>query len=96
MVNTPTQRGPLLITSSFGPINPNWDAEYGLIHRIRTGIQFHPRLRHLHTPKRASWSGRTPKATVPSGTEADDGFSHCRPRSLSPNWEEERRGPDLL
>eukprot|EP00965_Chrysotila_dentata_P239873 6203360-Pleurochrysis_carterae.AAC.1 len=41
-------------------------------------------------------SGRTPKETVPSGTEADDVFSPCRPQNLSPDWEEEQRRPDLL
>eukprot|EP00965_Chrysotila_dentata_P034456 1146601-Pleurochrysis_carterae.AAC.2 len=55
------------------------------------------RLKHrCHTYHRASGRGRTPKATVPSGTEADDVFSPRRPRNLSSDWEEERRGPELL
>eukprot|EP00965_Chrysotila_dentata_P036951 1229283-Pleurochrysis_carterae.AAC.1 len=45
---------------------------------------------------RAGRSGRTPEATVPSGTGANDAVSPCRPRNLSSDWEEERRGPDLL
>eukprot|EP00965_Chrysotila_dentata_P172226 5683597-Pleurochrysis_carterae.AAC.1 len=47
-----------------------------------------PRSKHHPTPQRASGSGRTPEATVPSGTEVDDAFSPCRPRNLSFDWEE--------
>eukprot|EP00965_Chrysotila_dentata_P049665 1646782-Pleurochrysis_carterae.AAC.1 len=45
--------------------------------------------------ERSQRSG-TPKATVPSGMEADDASSPCRPRNLLSEWEKERRGPDLL
>eukprot|EP00965_Chrysotila_dentata_P189847 6173546-Pleurochrysis_carterae.AAC.1 len=55
-----------------------------------------PRLMRRRTPKRASRSGRAPKATAPSGIEADDVLSSCRPQNSSSEWEEERRGPDLL
>eukprot|EP00965_Chrysotila_dentata_P160411 5296509-Pleurochrysis_carterae.AAC.1 len=48
------------------------------------------------TPSKASKSGRASKATAPSGVEADDLISPCRPRNLLPDWEEERRVPDLL
>eukprot|EP00965_Chrysotila_dentata_P263452 6214833-Pleurochrysis_carterae.AAC.7 len=41
-------------------------------------------------------SGRTPKATVASGTGTDDVFSPCRPLNLSSDWEKARRGPDHL
>eukprot|EP00965_Chrysotila_dentata_P108267 3575859-Pleurochrysis_carterae.AAC.1 len=55
-----------------------------------------PRLMRRRTPNRVSKSRRAQKATAPSGVEADDVLSPCRPQNLSSEWEEERRGPDLL
>eukprot|EP00965_Chrysotila_dentata_P167985 5546989-Pleurochrysis_carterae.AAC.1 len=93
MVNTPTQREPLGTTAPLGSRKPDGEPYSGLLYRVRMSPD--PRLKHHHTPHRASGSGRISEATVPSGTEADDVSSPRRPRNLSPGWEEERRGPDL-
>eukprot|EP00965_Chrysotila_dentata_P026791 889328-Pleurochrysis_carterae.AAC.1 len=83
MVNIPTQREPLNITIPPLSLKLHEETESGLLHRIRTNPR--PRLKHHHTPQRASGSWRTPEATVPSGTKADDVFSPRRPRNLSPD-----------
>eukprot|EP00965_Chrysotila_dentata_P070719 2338134-Pleurochrysis_carterae.AAC.1 len=90
MVNTPTKRESLdnEILPRFTPT----DCPLSAI--VREGMRH--RVEHHHTSQRAGRSRRTPKATVPSGTGADNVFFPCRPRHLSSNWEEERRGPDLL
>eukprot|EP00965_Chrysotila_dentata_P113720 3759646-Pleurochrysis_carterae.AAC.1 len=95
MVNTPTRRELLCITAPLGSCKLDGEPHSGLLHRIR--ISPDPRLKHHHTHQRTSaGSGRTPEATVSSGTEADDVSSLRRPRNLSPDGEEERRGSDLL
>eukprot|EP00965_Chrysotila_dentata_P208082 6184499-Pleurochrysis_carterae.AAC.1 len=69
MVDTPTQREALLgATAPLGSRKLDGEPYSGLLHRLR--MSPNPRLKHHHTPQRAS--KRTPEATVPSGTEADD------------------------
>eukprot|EP00965_Chrysotila_dentata_P142063 4695771-Pleurochrysis_carterae.AAC.1 len=81
MVNTPTQREPLDAVSPLGSLKlHDGDADWGLIRRIRMNSR--PRSERHSKPQRASGSGRTPEATVPSCTKADDVFSPCRPRNL--------------
>eukprot|EP00965_Chrysotila_dentata_P059935 1988416-Pleurochrysis_carterae.AAC.1 len=70
MVNTPTQREPLGTAVPLGSRKLDGEPYSGLLHRIR--ISPDPRLKHHHTPQRASGSGSTPEATVLAGTEADD------------------------
>eukprot|EP00965_Chrysotila_dentata_P206654 6183659-Pleurochrysis_carterae.AAC.1 len=48
-------------------------------------MQMRGRIKHHHTPQRASGSGRTSEATVPSGTEADDAFSPTTLETSRPN-----------
>eukprot|EP00965_Chrysotila_dentata_P141880 4689979-Pleurochrysis_carterae.AAC.1 len=64
MVKSPTQREPLDTTAPLGSRKLDGEPYSGLLHRIR--ISTDPRLKHHHTPQRASGSGRTPEATVPS------------------------------
>eukprot|EP00965_Chrysotila_dentata_P172607 5695997-Pleurochrysis_carterae.AAC.1 len=64
MINTPTQREPLE-TKAPPPSIGTYDPEEGaLLRLIRTGA-YHP-IKRTHTPKRASKSGKAPKATAPS------------------------------
>eukprot|EP00965_Chrysotila_dentata_P139979 4627745-Pleurochrysis_carterae.AAC.1 len=64
MADIPTQREPLDATSLLCSLKLPGETESGVMHRIRTNPRH--RLKHRHTPKRASGSGRTPEATVPS------------------------------
>eukprot|EP00965_Chrysotila_dentata_P013785 457162-Pleurochrysis_carterae.AAC.1 len=67
MVNTPTQREPLGAVAPLGSLKLHGeDADWGLIRCIRMNPR--PRFKHHPKPQRASGSGRTPEATVPSGT----------------------------
>eukprot|EP00965_Chrysotila_dentata_P060201 1995996-Pleurochrysis_carterae.AAC.1 len=65
-VNTPTLREPLEYLTSRLKICDEYES--GLLARVRAGLP--ARLKHRHTSKRASRSGKTPKATVPSGTDS--------------------------
>eukprot|EP00965_Chrysotila_dentata_P171005 5643441-Pleurochrysis_carterae.AAC.2 len=51
------------------------------ISMLRVSMQ--RRVKDHHTSSRASGSGRTLKATVSFGVEADNAPSPCRPRNLS-------------
>eukprot|EP00965_Chrysotila_dentata_P122165 4039012-Pleurochrysis_carterae.AAC.1 len=65
MVNTLTQREPLGAVVPLGSLKlHDGDADWGLVHRIRMNSR--PRSKHHPTSQRASGSGRTPEATVPS------------------------------
>eukprot|EP00965_Chrysotila_dentata_P184507 6091004-Pleurochrysis_carterae.AAC.1 len=69
MVHTPTQRKPLDTTTP-SLVSVRHDELYsGLLHRMRMSPD--PRLMRRRTPNRASKSGRAPKATAPSGVEAE-------------------------
>eukprot|EP00965_Chrysotila_dentata_P091803 3030999-Pleurochrysis_carterae.AAC.1 len=94
MVDAPTQREPLdnkILPLALRTDNPP-------ISILRMSIRH--RVKHHHTPQKAGRSGRTSKATAPSGTVAEDAFSSCRPlfaalKTSSPNGRssEVARGP---